>query len=61
MTAYHESDPNFVGTDRGSGCRRYGPTTAWRLKNDIFPDDLFTMGTRLDLFYTSNAPGSSAV
>ena len=55
MTAYHELDPNFWGTDRTIDPTDVTPTGGmWRLDNDIFPDDLFTAGTRLDYFYTAN-------
>ena len=54
MTTYHESDPNFWGTDRTLDPTDVTPTGGmWRLDNDIFPDDLFTAGTRLDYFFTS--------
>ena len=55
MTAYHEADPNFWGTDRTLDPTDVTPTGGmWRLDNDIFPDDLFTAGTRLDYFFTAN-------
>ena len=33
----------------------------WRLANDIFPDDLFTMGTRIDMFFTTNFAATPGV
>ena len=61
MTAYHELDPNFWGTDRTIDPTDVTPTGGmWRLDNDIFPDDLFTAGTRLDYFYTANNVGETA-
>jgi len=60
MTAYHENDPNFWGTDRALDPTDVTPTGGmWRLDNDIFPDDLFTAGTRLDYFFTGNNVGES--
>lgn len=60
MTAYHELDPNFSGTDRDIDMSDVAPNGGlWRLANDIFPDDLFTGGTRIDMFYTSNTVGSA--
>jgi len=58
MSAYHEDDPNFV--DLGAGDRSVDPNDPYpdgslgRLANDIFPEGpsgLFTMGTRVNLFY----------
>jgi hypothetical protein len=52
MTAYHESDPNFSGTDRSTDPTDLDPLgQSSRLANDIFPDNLFTPGTRVNLFY----------
>jgi flagellar hook capping protein FlgD len=60
MTAYHESDPNFWGSDRDLDPNDLTPTGGmWRLSNDIFPDDLFTAGTRLDYFYSANTIGQA--
>jgi len=60
MTAYHESDPNFSGTDRSLDPYDPAPNGGiWRLKNDIIPDDLFTPGARLDYFFTANNVGQS--
>jgi flagellar hook capping protein FlgD len=60
MTAYHESDPNFWGTDRTIDAHDVAPNGGmWRLDNDIFPDDLFTAGTRLDYFFTANKVGQT--
>ena len=58
MTAYHEADPNFTGTDRDIDPLDVAPNGgSWRLRNDIFPDNLFTMGTRIDVFYTASEAG----
>jgi hypothetical protein len=52
MTAYHEEDANFTGTDTDTDPLDLDPNGAQtRLLNDIFPDDLFTAGTRVNLFY----------
>jgi hypothetical protein len=54
MTAYEEEDPNFTGsdTDRDMSSSEIDPLNHHsRLANDIFPDDLFTPGTRLMLFF----------
>ncbi len=52
MTAYHEEDPNFTGTDRDLDPADLDPLgREGRLANDIFPDDLLTPGTRLCLYY----------
>jgi len=62
MTAYHEADPNFHGTDRDLDAGDVPPGGGgWRLRNDIFPDDLFTPGTRIDLFYTARWEESSSI
>jgi hypothetical protein len=54
MTAYHEWDPNFTGKDTDRDPTDLDPHGAMtRLKNDIFPDDLFTPGTRVEIFYKS--------
>jgi len=56
MSAYHEDDPNFTGTDTAPDPNDafYNGSTG-RLRNDIFPEGnaagLFTMGTRINLFY----------
>ena len=61
MTAYHESDPNFWGTDRTVDPTDVTPTGGmWRLDNDIFPDDLFAAGTRLEYFFTANNVGETS-
>jgi hypothetical protein len=60
MTAYHEEDPNFWGTDRTLDPSDVTPAGGmWRLDNDIFPDDLFAAGTRLDYFFSANNVGES--
>jgi len=59
MTTYHELDPNFNGNDKSldpGDPDPYGHIT--RLANDIFPDDMFTPGTRLNLFYKARYTGS---
>ena len=48
MTAYHEEDPNFSGSDTDMDPLDGGPL------NDIFPDDLFTSGTRVLYYFTSS-------
>jgi flagellar hook capping protein FlgD len=59
MTTYHEADPNFIGNDRMTSPADISPRGGqWRLANDIFPDNLFTAGTRIDYFFTANAVGS---
>lgn len=57
MTAYHESDPNFSGTD-SDVAGDLDPNGNPRLANDIFPDDLFTAGTRVNLFFKAQYDGS---
>jgi hypothetical protein len=61
MTAYHEADPRhgMVGLvpnwDKQIDPADVAPGGGlYRLKNDIFPDNLFTPGTRVDIFYTAN-------
>ena len=62
MTAYHEADPNFWWTDRALDPNDVSPNGGmWRLANDIFPDDLFTAGTRLDYLFTANNVGQASV
>ncbi len=52
MTAYHESDPNFSGSDTAIDPTDLDPLGGTnRLMNDMFPDDLFTPGSRVNLFY----------
>ena len=56
MTAYHEADPSFMGDDCTLDPNDLDPNgQATRLKNDIFPDNLFTPGTRVCLFYKARA------
>jgi len=60
MTTFHEDDPAFSGTDTDPD-----PTdlpypytgTLNHLANDIFQDDLFTPGCRIDLFYKTRSVG----
>ncbi len=60
MTAYHESDPNFSGSDTDLDPNDLPPSgSPTRLANDIFPDDLFTPGTRVNLFYKARYIGSN--
>jgi len=56
MTAYHEADPNFSGSDTDTDPNDpdiFGQSS--RLANDIFPEGintgLFTPGTRVNIFY----------
>jgi hypothetical protein len=60
MTTYHESEANFSGNDKALDPNE--PNHPGALLNDIFPDDLFTAGTRINLFYktafTPTGPGS---
>ena len=61
MTAYHEADPNFEGSDEDVDPSDVAPNGGlWRLQNDIFPDDLFTAGTRMDCFFSANFVGNPA-
>lgn len=46
MGTFHESDPGFGGTDRS-----LDPNDPGKLANDIFPDNLFTPGSRIDYFF----------
>jgi len=67
MTSYHELDPNFAS--HGANDRTKDPQDIlyyvgggggnWRLSHDIFPDRLFTPGTRIDYFFSANKIGSS--
>jgi hypothetical protein len=60
MTAFHENDPGFAGTDTDIDSGDLDPLgRTQRLANDIFPDDLFTAGTRVDLFYKTKFTASS--
>jgi hypothetical protein len=49
MTAYHELDVNRQYVD--DGAQDPNDPNFPHLGNDIFPDDLFTAGTRVNLFY----------
>jgi hypothetical protein len=70
MTAYHELDPSHgvasVPPVTNPWDRELDPTDLapgggnYRLKHDIFPDNLFTAGTHIDLFYTGNYLGANA-
>jgi hypothetical protein len=53
MTAFHESDPGFVGSDTD-----IGPDGG--LANDMFDDDLFTPGTRVNHFFKIRNVGGSS-
>ncbi len=60
MTAYHEEDPNFTGSDTdhdASDLDLLGHNS--RLANEVFPDDLLTPGSRLMLFYKARYLPSS--
>lgn len=64
MTAYHELDPNFQGTpfdDTQLDLSDLGPypSPGHRLLNDIVPDDLFTPGTRVEIFYRTKLTDGS--
>ncbi len=61
MTTYHEDDPNFFLSDSQADPIDFDPSGgASHLANDIFPDDLFTPGTRVMLFYKARyLPGGS--
>ena len=55
MTAFHEDDPNFSGTDTALDSGDLDPNGGMtRLANDIFPDDLFTPGTRVHVRFRTN-------
>jgi len=61
MAAYHEADPNFdwfggaTGTDTDKDAGDLDPNGGvTRLANDIFPDDLFTPGTRVHIRHRTN-------
>jgi hypothetical protein len=62
MTTYHEQDPNFAAhgaNDQTKDVNDITPTGGtWRLSHDIFPDNLFTAGTRIDYFFSANNVGS---
>ena len=52
MTAFHESSPSFVGFDTNKDPGDLDPHGGMtRLSNDMIPDDLFTPGTRVSIFY----------
>jgi len=52
MTAFHEEDPSFTGLDTDTDPDDPDPHGRFtRLRNDIFPDNLFTPGSRLEIFY----------
>ena len=63
MATYHESDPNFIGSD--TTLDPFDPSDSGsHLANDIFPDDLLTPGSRLCFFYKAqptSTPGSWSV
>ncbi len=61
MTAYHEEDPNFSGSDSDTDPGDIDPLgNASRLLNDIFPDDLLTPGSRLCLYYKTRYVGGTS-
>ena len=41
--------------------RRHKDTVMNRLANDVFPDDLFTSGTRVNLFYKTRYLGGTCI
>ena len=59
MTTRIEGSPGFTGTDTGLDPQDLSPQGTRRLLNDIFPDNLFTPGTRVELFYRTRFEGSS--
>ena len=63
MTTCHELDPNFPAhgaNDQTKDPNDVAPNGGhWHLSHDIFPDDLFTSGTRLDYFFSANNVGNS--
>jgi hypothetical protein len=60
MTAFHEDYPAFVGSDTDIDLNDVDPLGGTnRLANDIFPDNLFAPGTRLNLFYKSKFTAGS--
>ncbi len=60
MTTYHETEANFTGNDRDLDPTDLDPNGGMtRLANDIFPDDLFTPGTRLMLYYKTRFTGGT--
>jgi flagellar hook capping protein FlgD len=63
MTSYHEADPNFAthgASDRTIDAFDPSPKGgSWHLSHDIFPDNLFTPGSRIDYFFSANVVGSN--
>ena len=60
MTTFHESSPSFVGNDKTKDAGDLDPRGGMtRLANDIFPDNLFTPGTRVSIFYKSKLVAGS--
>jgi FlgD Ig-like domain len=52
MSAFHESSPSFVGGDTNKDPGDLDPHGGLtRLANDILPDNLFTPGTRVSIFF----------
>ena len=61
MTAFHESSPSFVGNDKNKDAGDLDPHGGLtRLANDILPDNLFTPGTRVSIFYKTKFTAQSA-
>jgi hypothetical protein len=61
MTAHIEGSTGFTGADTTKDTNDLdvnGGLT--RLKNDIFPDDLFTAGTRVNMFFKTRYTGGSS-
>ncbi|NNF05804.1 MAG: T9SS type A sorting domain-containing protein [Candidatus Eisenbacteria bacterium] len=65
MSAYHEDDPNFIGSDTDLDPLDLNPDFGQsRLANDIFPEGaggLFTPGARVNLFYKARYVDSFGV
>ena len=60
MTAFHESSPSFVGVDTNKDPGDLDPRGGMtRLANDILPDNLFTPGTRVSIFYKTKLVAGS--
>jgi len=56
MTTYHEADPNFSGDDTAQDPNDPHSNA---LLNDIFPDNLFTAGTRVQMFFKTRFVGGT--
>jgi hypothetical protein len=61
MTAHIEGSTGFTGLDTDKDMVDIDPQGGMtRLKNDIFPDDLFTAGTRVNMFFKTRYTGGSS-